>query len=243
MAEIEISELSEDLRELPSITKFAKDGKISVDNLAKSYGELEKHLGGSIKIPGEGASVEDIQKFRKALGVPEKVEDYGKYDVGDPEDIAEIIKAAHEEGLSKKQLDRLMKVSGERSVERQKKFYELKRIEGETTLKNKWGDKYESNKNDAIRAMQELAPESIKKRLIEDPSLGNDPDMIELFQGLWHQMKEAAFHKPSTSLTAEDIEQKMVDIQSDPAFNDRGSPKWEHLHKELTRLYKLKYPE
>ena len=243
MAEIEISQLSEDLRELPSITKFAKDGKISVDNLAKSYGELEKHLGGSIKIPGEGASVEDIQKFRKAMGVPDKAEDYGQYDVGDPEDIAEIIKAAHEEGLSKKQLDRLMKVSTDRATERQKKVYTEKMIAGEKALRDKWGDKYESNKNDAVRAMQELAPENIKKRLQEDPNLGNDPDMIELFQGLWHSMKEAAFHRPDTSLTADDIDRKLVEIQSDPAFNDRANPKWEYLHKEQTRLYKIKYPD
>ena len=243
MAEIEITQLPEDLREVPSITKFAKDGMISIDNLSKSYIELEKHLGGSVKIPGEGASVEDIQKFRKALGVPDKVEDYGTYDFGDPEDIAAIIAVAHAHGVPKKALDELMKVSGEKATEREKKLYAQRFEAGEKALKDKWGVDYEKNKNDAVRAMQEIAPDAVKKRLAEDPKLGNDPDMIELFHGIWQGMKESAFHKPNMRMSPEDIDEKMVNIQADPAYHDRANPKWEFLHKEMTRLYRIKYPE
>lgn len=55
-------------------------GKIG--DLAKAYVELSdkaKGFEGSVKVPGEGASEEDVKAFRKAIGVP----DDGKYDLTD----------------------------------------------------------------------------------------------------------------------------------------------------------------
>lgn len=49
---------------------------VRVDDLAKSYRELERHLGGSVKIPDETASETDIARFRQALGIPETPDSY-----------------------------------------------------------------------------------------------------------------------------------------------------------------------
>lgn len=54
----------------------AEANAVRVDELAKSYRELERHLGASIRVPDDSASPEDIARFRQALGVPESEDGY-----------------------------------------------------------------------------------------------------------------------------------------------------------------------
>jgi hypothetical protein len=49
---------------------------VRVDDLAKSYRELERHLGGAVRIPDENADPAEIARFRKSLGVPESPDAY-----------------------------------------------------------------------------------------------------------------------------------------------------------------------
>jgi hypothetical protein len=60
----------------------------SLDDVAKSYREAEKGLrdGGRIKVPGDGAKPEEIAAFHKAIGVPEKPDDYA---FDKPADVAD----------------------------------------------------------------------------------------------------------------------------------------------------------
>jgi hypothetical protein len=243
MAEIDITLLPEDLQTAPSVTKFAKDGKVNVANVIKSYSELEKMMGERVKIPGENASVEEIQEFRRKLGVPESIDEYGIFDEIDPEDYAAIVKAAHEEGVTPRQFQRLMKESSEKARARLEKLFTESQTKAEEVLRAEWGDKYEYNLANAKRAMQELAPEGFQELVEKNPAIGNNPDVIKMFSTLWLNMKEAAFHTNRASLTPEDIDRKIVEIESDPAYHDRSSPKWEYLRKERTRLYKIKYPD
>lgn len=243
MAEIEITSLSEDLQSAPSVTKFAKDGKVNVDNVFKSYTEIEKMVSERVKIPDDKSSVEEIQAFRRKIGVPDDIKDYGDLEGMDPDDQAEILKAAHEEGMTPKQIKKLLDVSSVRAKAKIDKLFADSQAKAEETLKAEWGDKYEKNLADAKRAMQELAPEGFQKLIADNPMIGNNPDVIKMFSKLWTDMKEASFHTNRAALTPENIEQKILDIESDPAFHDRGSPKWEHLHKERSRLFKLKYPD
>ncbi|WP_404480036.1 hypothetical protein [Novosphingobium sp. BL-52-GroH] len=57
----------------------------SPDDAIKSYREAERALrdGGRIKVPGEGASAEEVSAFNKAIGVPENIEGYVLPDVKD----------------------------------------------------------------------------------------------------------------------------------------------------------------
>lgn len=49
---------------------------VRVDAMAKSYCELERHLGSAVKIPESDADPGDIARFRRALGVPDDAEGY-----------------------------------------------------------------------------------------------------------------------------------------------------------------------
>jgi hypothetical protein len=233
-----VDTLPEDLRGNESLKKFS-----DVGTMAKSYVELEKMIGGRVKLPDDKSTVEEIQDFRRKMGVPDKIEDYGTYEGIDPDDMADIVKAAHEEGLTKKQFERLVKVSQGKTTAKLEKIFKETQVKAEETLKNEWGDKYEKNLADAKRAMQELAPEGFQKLIAENPTIGNNPDVIKMFSKLWIDMKEAAFHTNRAALTPEDIDQKIRDIEANPAFNDRGNVHWEILRKERSRLFKLKYPE
>lgn len=72
----------------PTLAKFG--GKTVVD-LAKSYGALEKKLGardeGMVKIPGEGATPEEISAYRRAAGIPETAEAYDSIQPKLPEGV------------------------------------------------------------------------------------------------------------------------------------------------------------
>ena len=77
---------------------------VRVDDLAKSCRELERHLGGSVKIPGASADEADIAKFRQALGVPETADAY-ELQLGEDGFAAdpEINRRMHQAGFTQSQ--------------------------------------------------------------------------------------------------------------------------------------------
>tara|TARA_R110002096_G_scaffold182766_5_gene360439 strand:+ start:353 stop:1090 length:738 start_codon:yes stop_codon:yes gene_type:complete len=84
----------------------ADAGAVRVDALAKSYRELEKHMSGMVRLPGDDAGPEDREKFLRALGVPETPD---AYDFGGAEDQAtltpdpDVNRRLHEAGFSNDQ--------------------------------------------------------------------------------------------------------------------------------------------
>lgn len=59
--------------------KFWREGKADYEALAKSYTGLEQLLGkkaNAVMVPNEKSTPEEIAAFRKAIGVPEKPDDY-----------------------------------------------------------------------------------------------------------------------------------------------------------------------
>ena len=81
-----------------------------LDGLVKAYRSAEKglHESGRIKVPGEGASAEDVAAFNKAIGVPDTAEGYqitlpetnGGLEL-DNDMIGKLAGIAHQAGLPK----------------------------------------------------------------------------------------------------------------------------------------------
>ena len=82
----------------------ADSNTVRVDDLAKSYRELEKHLGSSIRIPDGSASPEEVARFRQALGVPDSDDGY-ELQLGDDgfEADPDINRRLHEAGFTQSQ--------------------------------------------------------------------------------------------------------------------------------------------
>lgn len=59
--------------------KYWRDGRADYESMAKSHAGLEKLLGRkaqAVVIPNEKSTPEEVAEFRKALGIPEKADDY-----------------------------------------------------------------------------------------------------------------------------------------------------------------------
>lgn len=98
-----------------------------LDGLVKAYRGAEKalHDTGRIKVPGEGATEQEIAEYRTATGVPEKPEDYARPEFKDADGKAiaynseltdRIFAAAHKIGLPKEAAERLVKGEIEQQI-------------------------------------------------------------------------------------------------------------------------------
>lgn len=238
--------LPEDLRGNASVTKFAKDGKVDVSNSLKSYIELEKRLGNSIRIPGAEATAEEKDAFRKQLGVPGAPADYG-IQAGSDNEIDKsmvdgFLKTAHDAGLTKGQAEVLYGWWGEFSEQVQAKSGE-KVKEIETKLKNQYGDDFDRVTRDAKKTFYQFGSETLKARIDAGDPIGNDMDLIETFIAVSKGMSEGRFVQGDLILnTASNIQARIDQIVSDPAYMDPSNPKHRALHEEREGLYRKLYP-
>ena len=96
--------LTDELQVVKTLEKF-KD----VDALAKGYGHLEKYFDGTIKIPGENATAEEIERYHSKLGRPDTPDNYEFEKPEIPEGMnydehmeGEFLKKAHGMGMNNK---------------------------------------------------------------------------------------------------------------------------------------------
>lgn len=144
-------------------------GAYNTDALIDGYKNLEKKLGSMISIPGEGAKPEDIQRFNKALGVPEKPDGYQfkrpenlPADLPYDEGMANRFKTwAHEAGIPPSRAQVLHdKYVGQFADDLQAALAEQGQKAKATheTLVKDWGhpdsEDYAKNKDAAIRALR-----------------------------------------------------------------------------------------
>lgn len=77
---------------------------VRTDALAKSYTELERRMGGMVRIPGEGAAPDEVAAFRRAVGVPDDPAGYQLTTKSEMlESDAEVNRLLHEAGFSQTQ--------------------------------------------------------------------------------------------------------------------------------------------
>lgn len=76
LLEGDASETGEGIDAVPEKFRDPRTGELRTDLLLKSYRALEQKLAGMVGIPGEDADDETLQRFRRALGVPETPDDY-----------------------------------------------------------------------------------------------------------------------------------------------------------------------
>ena len=85
-----------------------KDGTLNSDALIKSYTELEKKIGTMVSVPNEQDDDVVKQKFFRAIGVPEKPDEYPHSDLFDDENVKEEF---HKIGLTNKQVEKIYDIA------------------------------------------------------------------------------------------------------------------------------------
>jgi hypothetical protein len=184
--------LTDDLKPYEgSIKKF--EGT-PIQDVLKSYGELEKKLGQRVQPPGEGAKPEEIAAWRKVVGVPEKPEDYK---ITKPENVPaevwneDLVKGfqgvAHELHLSPTQAAKLADWWNGQNMAAMQKYQQEAEGAGAAevqALKTEWGQKFDSN----LHAARRVA--AAAKLDINDPAIGNNPAVIRALHSMANLISE-----------------------------------------------------
>ena len=178
--------LSEDLK--PYAGSIRKFEGTPIQDVLKSYGELEKKLGQRVQPPGPEARPEEVAAWRKNMGVPERPDGYG---ITRPEDMpAEMwsddlargfAEVAHKHHLSAAAANELVGWwNGQQQAALSR--YQQEAVGGREALVQglhlEWGEKFETN----LHAAQRVA--GMVRLDVNDPSIGDNPVVIRALHAM-----------------------------------------------------------
>ena len=183
---------------IKAVSKFEK----GIPDLVGSYAELEKKQSQAVSVPNETATEEEKARYRKAIGVPEKPEDYKLEQVELPDRITtdeamqkQFLQIAHGAGLNDGQLNAIhqwyMKTIGEQIVAAQK-VVKTSMEEAETYIQKKYGTEAAAATTYMERGFKEIATPAITELFIRT-GIGNHPDLIEKCISLGKRIGEHGF--------------------------------------------------
>lgn len=180
-----------------------------------------------VRVPGKNATPEEIATYRKAIGIPEKPEEYEFADLPEGLEVTEEMKASRLEwakrfqslGIPKEAAKELSKIANEEALRELKETKEADEAfakQQEAALRSEWkGEEYERNKTIANRAFVELAGRTGLKiddlRQIETKDgrfLMDRAEIVRMFAAIGREMTEG-----SIGPTLTDSERDTVDDQ------------------------------
>jgi hypothetical protein len=253
--------LPDDLRGATSLQDF-KD----VAGLAKSYDALSSKLGGGperiLTLPEEGG---DFTEIYKRLGRPDTAGEYDvsvsgtelKHTVIDEPMQKRLQEASLEAGLTKAQAKKMAEAYFERQeadLEANHQSYvadRQKKLEG---LQGEWGDEFDSKKELARRAVQDLGGEELQgimeAKAADGTMLGDSPEFIRLFAKIGEITAE--HRSPDTGgggsgMDKNTAETKLYEFEQDEGkrkiLQDKSHPLYDATRAEEVNLYKAIYGE
>ncbi len=163
-----------------------------VDGLAKGYSELQSAYSGTIKLPTDKSTPEDLSSFYNRCGRPDTSDGYTRPDLPEGKEydadlIGGIQTAAFDAGITSKQfsslVERYLAIETKRA---ETQAAETARVQEETDrgLRELWHADYDKNLEVARRAMRELVTDDLGEQFkvaIEESGLGNNSVFIQGF--------------------------------------------------------------
>lgn len=214
--------------------KFA-ESSTDVTHLVKRALDMRTKLSNAIVRPGKNASPEEVSAYRKALGIPEKHEEYEFPEVPADKLTPEVKEARaawskrfHDLQIPKEVAKNLLQMVGEDSakhLEDQVKADKAYADKSEAALRSEWkGDEFDKNKNMADRAFKELASraglpvDALTKLETKDGRFLMDrPELVKLFAVVGREMAEGTMGPTLTESEAETIDGQIKDIRTKQA--------------------------
>ncbi|MEE8098186.1 hypothetical protein V3N00_18340 [Acinetobacter baumannii] len=193
------------------------DYKATVAKLSDSYSYLEKKVGTGEVAP---KSVDEYKLEREDFDFEEFKADKSN---------KEFLSEAHKHGITNKQLDFLLSEYDKRAVDLVSNSSQIDTDTTVQTLQSEWGDKYEANIFNAVKAARACG---ITDEQINDPLIGNNVAFIKMAAYFGSQMTE---DKPVSNGTPVN-----VDIQSlmrSPAFFDPKHPDHKSVKAQIDSYY------
>lgn len=158
----------------------------TIHDFARSYLDLQsKQEQAGVRVPGEGATDEEIAAFRQAMGIPEGPDGYEFEIQNVPEDVSfdEFKQLAAEVGLTPQQAQKLVEWDMQRRAsekQQQDEQFKATRDEAIRHLQERHGDKWESKLEKALRLVEKAGGTELRQELNET-GIGNNPKLIDTF--------------------------------------------------------------
>jgi hypothetical protein len=189
-----IAQLPDDLKGNEELKKYQ-----TLKDFANAHLQTISGMKGMIRLPGKDAKPEDIQSFKKAIGVPEKPDAYTFEPMNLPEGVSlddNLVTwfkdLAHKAGLSTEQAKQIYGEYVKRTVDTvvaHNKELSDGKVKLEADMKKEWGDNYNEKIALARKVVFEVAPEGFAK-FLEDTKLGNHPLMTKFCAKVGDMMSE-----------------------------------------------------
>lgn len=216
--------------------------------------------GGLIRVPGKDAKPEEIEAFNKALGVPEKPDEYYKdlqltngavVGEADKPFVDSFAQHVHKTGMRPDQFKAAMdwyytqqQAQADQMDEEDDDF----RIESEKVLKEEFGKSYKRNMN-GLKSLfvqaeggTDLENEnSVYARLVggrtaDGRIIGNDPAVLKWLHSLRTEINPAASVVEDGDQTGKGVDDKIAEIEAYMKTNRRDYFKNEKMQNEYRQL-------
>ena len=221
------------------------DGTMNVAELLKSYNSAQSYIGGSVKIPTEKSTPEELAAFYSKLGRPESAD---KYDWQPPEGISvegataenfqNFKKLCFENGMTNKQVSAIMggwsdiikDLFAKQAAAREEIARESKAA---LSAQNEWGGDYQSRLDAVLKRVERLG---IKDKL-EYSGLLYDKDVLKAFDAVISASSETGIKGGGGRLAKKD---EIASLEANPAYGNANHP--DHK-KVVARLNELLAPD
>ena len=193
------------------------DYKATVAKMNESYSYLEKKVGTGEVAP---KSVDEYKIEREGFSF----EDF-KADESNQQFLSE----AHKHGITNKQLDFLLSEYDKRAVDLVSNNSQFDTDTTIQSLQSEWGSNYESNIFSAIRAAKSAG---LTEEQINNPSIGNNVDVIKVLSYFGSQIAE---DKPINNGTA--VNTDITSLMRSEAFFDPKHPDHKSVKAQIDSYY------
>lgn len=220
--------------------------------LVKNYGNAQKLIGSSVRVPGDDATPEQRAAFYKKLGRPDDPKGYQLDGVQGadklPQDLVEWFKqASFDAGVPQTGFNTMLSkyvpvFEGMKEASADQIAIEARQVEETLKRADQWGANYDRNMALARRAIAKLGSEETLDK-IERLGLGNDIPFMNMFYNAGKRMAERGLipgEIPGIQ-NAEAAKSRIGEIQAKPEYWDTSKPGHKQLVEEAQKLYQVAY--
>lgn len=226
----------------------------SPHDAVKSAFNLRKEISTRIKLPGKDAKPEDVSAYRKAVGAPEKADDYFQAADGESDTdkavqakVAEVLHKHHVPAAAAGELKAVVAELGQSIQAENDRVAIEARQNAHASLKKEWGADFEGNVELAARAAREFGGDEfldfVSSTHINGQKLGDHPNFIKVFGKIGRRMGEGGFIGAVGTAERESVGQELDRLDREfytaQARNDR--PAMARLDKERLALREKLY--
>jgi hypothetical protein len=248
------SGINTDLRNSPLLSKF-EDTPEGLNKALESHANLEKLLGHEkVPIPKDANDVEGWNRFSKAMGIPDKAEQYGLPDAKLPDSMKDITidknkfaEVVHAHKLTPAQAKGLWQTYTELNVQSYQeaiKAHQDSLMNTVNSLKSEWGDAYQTNVELGQMVINKFSSDQEMNDYITT-TLSKDPRGIKFLAKLGDQFAEnkiPEFSMKRFSLAPEQAMEEITKIKNDlngPYMNTKGKFTEKEHQAEVDRVNNL----